>query len=478
MTYFEGFVSTVRGLHGYESLMPSHYISIIFLLFSSFLMGCGNSTGLSTEELETSVASMTRTDVTESSDDGVGSRDIVDRSQGYGSALQSAIMKNQEFAAAVRRYRGAVASIEVAESARRPQITTSATAGGIFEGGDISETSSGVAGNISLSQLIYDGGQTRADIAGATAQAFAARANIAVTGNEVGRDAALAWIDLWQANAQIALLQERINEISPSLDRLERLISSGIVDRAVLAAAQRQFLDLKLEEDNLQASQRDAQERFNRYYGERPRSIPAPQRLFSDAELAQTANTWPDSPALIAAAGELIAAERAVDAAQAELRPTVNLRTGGNSPLGENDEPDFNVGVVLQYTLGDGGRRESEIKRLSKQLQADRATFEDTKSATRVEVETSLARHRALRKNIPTLKDQIQELDVERSTLRSQITSGQSDFRRLIEAEILYYRTRSRLIEIRGELAAMEINMVSTTGQLVEKLGINIKAIP
>ena len=383
--------------------MSSSHVVVASVASLALLVGCGSGKP-SSEELEKTAAAMVRSDVTLSPEEGVGERKIVDRSQGYKTALRSAILENQRFAASVRRYRGAAASIKVAQSARRPQITTSATAGGIFEGGDISETSGGVAGNISLSQLIYDGGQTRANIAQATAQAFAARANIAEAGNEVGRDAALAWIDLWQANAQIALLQERISEISPSLDRLERLISNGIVDRAVLAAAQRQFLDLKLEEDNLQASLRDAQERFKRYYGERPRSIPAPQRLFSDAELARTANTWPDSPALIAAAGELIAAERAVDAAQAEMRPTVNLRTGGNSPLGENDEPDFNVGVVLEYAIGDGGRRRSEIKRLDEQLEAGRATFEDTKSATRVEVETSLARHRALRRNIPTLK--------------------------------------------------------------------------
>jgi outer membrane protein TolC len=458
--------------------MSSSHIVVVSVASLALLVGCESGDALSSEELEASVASMTRSDVTWSPDEGVGAREVVDRSQGYATALRSAILENQEFAASVRRYRSAAARIRVAQSGTRPQITSNATAGGIFEGGDISGTSTGAAGEINLSQLIYDGGQTRANIAGATAQAFAARANIAVAGNEVGRNAARAWIDLWEADAQIVLVEERLNEIGPFLDRLERLVANGIVNRALLAAAERQFLDLKLEEEDLQAALRDAQERFNRYYGERPRSIPAPQRLFSDTELAQTANTWPDSPALIAAAGELIAAERAVDAAQAEMRPTVSLRTGGNSPLGQAEEPDFNVGVVLQYTLGDGGRRKAEIERLEEQLEAGRATFEDTKSATRVEVETSLSRHRALRSNIPILEEQIRQLDVERSTLRSQITSGQSDFRRLIEAEILYYRARARLIGVRGLLAVLEITMTSTTGQLVDKLGININAIP
>lgn len=444
----------------------------------ALLVGCQNSNVLSSQELATSVAAMTHSDVTRPADeDETEPRDAVDLSQGYRSALRSAILENQEFAASVRRYKGADASIRVAQSARRPQIDTSATIGGIIEGGDVDSSEGGAAVDVSLSQLIYDGGRTRANIAGATAQAYAARANVAVAGNEVGRDAALAWNDLWQANSQIALLRERLDEVGPLIGRIEQLISNGMVDRAVLAASKRQFLDLKLEEENLQATLRDAQERFNRYYRDRPRSVSAPKRLLSDAELAQAANIWQDSPALIAAAAELIAAERAVAAAQAEMRPTVSLRTGATSPLGETDNPNFNAGLVLQYKFGDGGRRKAEIERLGEELKAGRATFEDTKSATRVEVETTLSQHRALRQSLSILKSQIQELDVERKTLRSQITSGQSDLRRLVESEILYYRVRSRRIGLRGELAALEITLASVTGQFINKLAIDIDTL-
>ena len=459
--------------------MPASPRPFLSLLASgaalALLAGCQAPGGLSSEELAASVAAMTHGDVTRPAEgEAAGPRDAVDLSQGYRAALRTAILENQAFAASVRRYRGADAGIRVAQSATRPQIDSSATLGGIVEGGDVSDSDAGAAGNITLSQLIYDGGRTRADIAGATARAYAARANVAVAGNEVGRDAALAWNDLWQANARIALLRDQIDEVSPLVERIEQLISNGLIDRAVLAAAKRQFLDLKLEEETLTAALRDAQERFNRYYRDRPRSVSAPPRLLSEAELARTSRIWPDSPALIAAAAELISAERAVAAAQAELRPTLSLRTGASSPLGETDAPNFNAGLVLQYTFGDGGRRKAEIERLDEDLQAGRARFEDTKSETRVEVDTTLSRHRALRQSLAVVKAQIEELDVERKTLRSQITSGQSDMRRLVEAEILYYRARSRHISLRGDIAELEITLASLTGQLTEKLDIKI----
>lgn len=449
---------------------------LLSLLAPVFLLGCQNPPGFSDQELATSVAAMTTGDVTLPSDAPQDvERAAIGQDQGYGAALREAIIENQQFAAAIRQYRESAAGIKIAQSDRRPQVGGSATAGGVGGGGEDDVTFGGAL-DVSLSQLIYDGGAVRSNIAGATARAYAARAEVAVSGNEVGREAARAWIDLWLSKSQLALLNERINEVSPMIDRIQRLITSGIIDRAALAAAQRQFLDLKLEEERLNADLRSARERFDRYYRDRPASVPAPQRLFSDAELQRMSTTWPDSPALISAAAGLIANEQAVEAAEAETRPNVALRAGARSPIRETDEPDVNVGVVLQYDFYNGGRKRARIEQLTEQLEAGRESFEDLKSGTRVEIETALSRHRSLRGTISVLQEQIRELDTERKTLRSQITSGQADFRQLVESEVLYYRAQARLLDVRGELTALEITMASQTGQLTEKLNIDIDA--
>lgn len=441
------------------------------------LAGCQSADVLSREELDTTVAAMTRSDVTRPPGEEDVARQSVDLSQGYREALRTAVLENPEFIASVRRYKGADAGIRVVQSAMRPQFSTSLTAGGITERGRSGVTTAAGA-DVTLSQLIFDGGQTRADIAGATAEAYAARANIAVAGNEVGQAAAQAWIDLWQVNAQIALLNERISEVSPLIERIERLIASGIVDRASLAAAQRQFLDLKLEEERFQSELSTARDRFNRYYGDRPRSIPAPKRLFTNSEISGMSNSWQDSPALIAAAAELIAAERAVDAAEAQLRPRVNLRAGVNSPLqSSSNRENATLGINLEHVFGDGGRRKAEIERRTEQLQAGRSAFEDTKESTLVEVENVLADHQSLRETISILESQIRELDTERNTLRSQITSGQADIRQIVETEVIYYRARARLIGVRGELTSLEVIMASLTGQLIDKLAIDVDAL-
>lgn len=457
------------------SFRPLSWLPVGILALAA---GCASVDGPSSEQIDASVAAMTRSDVTRGPGAPQGPRPAILQGQGYSGALRGAIVENRQFAAAVRQYREATAGIAISQSDRRPQVTASATGGGVAGGDDDpTDVTFGGAVDVSLSQLIYDGGAVRANIDGAVVRAYAARANVAVAGNEVGRDAALAWIDLWQANAQLALLGERIGEVAPMIDRIDRLITSGIIDRAALAAAQRQFLDLKLEEERQQAALRNARERFDRYYRARPASVPAPQALFSDADLNRLSTRWPDAPAVIAAAAEVIATERAVDAARARLRPTVALRAGVRSLIEDTDEPNANVGLVLQYDFNDGGRRQARIRQLTEQLEAGRASFEDLKSGTRVEIETALSRHRSLRSTIAVLQEQIRELDIERKTLRSQITSGQADFRQLVESEVLFYRAQARLLEVRGELTTLEVTIASLTGQLIRKLDIDIDAL-
>lgn len=441
------------------------------------LLAACDSSAPSMDELDASVTAMTREDVTRDPGDETSMSTAVDLDSGYSSALRTAIVENQRLSSAIRRYREAEADIRVSQSDARPQVTASVTAGGFAEEDNLTndlEFNTGAASNVSLSQLIYDGGATRANVDGATAQAYAARANISATGNEVGRNAASAWIDFWQAKAQLALLQSRLREVSPTIERIERLIANGIVDRASLAAAQRQFLDLELEEERQKFALQDATERFNRYYGDRPDSITAPQRLFSNEEVAQMARSWQDSPALISAAAELIVAERALEAARAETRPTLRARAGVNSPFSDADEAEGNIGIVLEHTFGDGGRRQANIERLDNRLQANRAAFEDTKSESQVEAETTLSRHQSLRSTIPVLEEQIEALDTERKTLRSQITSGQAQLRELVESEVLHYRAQARLIQIRGDLSNLEIILASQIGRLTEKLNVDV----
>ena len=456
--------------------MSAKYLFALPVVAAMTLAGCETSNTSGLDALDETVLEMTRTDVTRRSN-GAAARPTIDHTAlGYRTALRASVLASSEFHAAVRRFRESEAGIQLAQSGARPQVSGGVTIGAIG-GGDRSGIDTGAAANLSLSQLLFDGGETRANIEGATAQAYSARAAIAITGNDVAMRAATAWRDLWQATTQLAMLQEQVSEAESLLERIQRLISSGIVDRAAFASGQRQLLDLKLEQESLQAARRDAQQRFNRYFGSRPTSLPAPDRLFTDAELSRFVSNWQDSPLLIKAAAELIVAERAVDAVRAEIRPNVSLQAGAQSALDNSDRPEGNIGVVVRHVFVDGGRRAAQLTQREEALAAAREAFEAQKDDLNVEAETSLSRHRSLRASVSVLQAQLRELETERDTLRSQITSGQANLRQLVEAEVTFYRTRARLLEIRGDIAALELTIVASAGQLPERLGVDIGSL-
>lgn len=456
--------------------MSSKYLLTLPVVVAMTLAGCEMSSAPGLDALDNAVLERTQTDVTQRSDGTSGRPKINHAELGYRRALRAAILDSPEFHASIQRFRESEAGISVAQSGARPQVSGGATAGAIG-GGDRSDVETGVAANLTLSQLLFDGGETRANIEGATARAYSARAGVDVAGNDVALRAAMAWRDLWQATTQLAMLQEQVSEAELILSRIQRLISSGIVDRAAFASGQRQLLDLKLEQERLLASRRNAQQRFNRYFGTKPASVPAPDRLFTDAELARFVQNWRNSPQLIQAAAELISAERAVDAVKAEVRPNVSLQAGAQTPLDSADSADGNVGVVVRHVFLDGGRRAARLEQREQALAAARETFEAQKDELSVQAETALTQHRSLRASVSVLQAQIRELEIERDTLRSQIASGQANLRQLVETEVIFYRTRAQLLETRGNIADLELNIVAGAGQLPEKLGVGIDAL-
>ncbi|HCH19969.1 MAG TPA: hypothetical protein DEX33_01110, partial [Cellvibrionales bacterium] len=78
----------------------------------------------------------------------------------FDKAILQAVEANEAYRAARSFERELVASIGVAESVRRWQIAATSTIGGVRERGGTkpSKTTTGIAGGIQASQLIYDGG--------------------------------------------------------------------------------------------------------------------------------------------------------------------------------------------------------------------------------------------------------------------------------------------------------------------------------
>ncbi|TCP61079.1 outer membrane efflux protein [Rhodovulum bhavnagarense] len=286
---------------------------------------------------------------------------------------------------------------------------------------------------------------------GATAEALAARAERVAQGNALALEAARAWIDTWQFDARLRLLRSRTDEMNRLIAQIERMASNGMIDRGALESARHQVIDIALEQTRLEADLNEARVRYARFFN-RPLGQPArPSDLASSPEVRTAAKSWQQSPQLHRAAAELIVAQTGVERATAAFRPRARFQAGVTSPMEQEESTDLSVGLVLEYTFGDGGRRRSELDSARARHAAAEAQLADAQRALKAEIDASLDQLDAIERSMPLVARQITLSASEAKTARSQIATGQTNLRQLIEAEIENYRAQDRHIAMQAE---------------------------
>lgn len=393
-------------------------------------------------------------------------------SDGFKAALVQAVQTSPTYRAALAEEQEAAFRVGVAESARNTQLDANGNVGSIREFGTDGTTSSGAAGGLSLSRLVSDGGESVAAINRATAEALGARAERVALANDLALEIADAWIDAWQYDARLMLLRSRTQAMDTLVGQIERMATNGMLDRAALDAARREIVGVQLDETRLQANLADAAVRFQRHFRQPPRDVGAPEEVLTPSAARAQAKAWRSAPVLEAKAATVIAARYAVEEAEAAFSPRIRFQTGVNSPLETEDPTTGSLGLGLDYSMLDGGRRENQLEAAKARRAVLEGQLRDAQIALEAEVEVALAQLAGIERSMPLVARQIVLSESESVAVRSQIATGQSNLRQLIDAEIENYRARDRQIAMQAEHQALLLTIAARTGALGQSIGL------
>ena len=432
-----------------------------------FLASCDAPTEMS--DMRTTVEERLTTYASEAP--GAG-REPIALTQGLSPALRTAVSINEGYLGALALEAEALGQMGVVKSARRPQITGNANVGGIRETGTNADTTTGVAGGVNLSQLIYDGGASASAMNRTTALALSAQAGRITQGNEIALSAARAWINLWQYSERLRLMQARTSEIDTLVAQIERMAINGMLDKASLENAQGQIVDIKLEESLLIAGQTEAQVLFQRFFNAKPVNVTKPSELVSAVQARSLAQDWQTAPSLQRQAAELLAAQAAVGEAKSAFKPRALLQAGARLPLESGDSTDFTFGLSLEYSFSDGGRRIRQLEAAEARVSATDAKLSDAQRGLQAELQAGLTRLASIERAMPLLSDKLRLSRSEAETLRSQMLTGQSNLRQLVEAEIEIYRAQDQQIAMQAERQTLLLTIASRTGILSRLVGL------
>jgi outer membrane protein, adhesin transport system len=466
-------------LHEFAAITKRRRMSSKLLAFGilTALSGCGESPAdlaVVSEAVSTAIAQTNSLQAGRSGG-------AVKLSEGVRSAVVQAVKENDAYRAAVVAEAEASAQIAIARSAREPLVSGNSTIGGLRESGaSQGQTSIGAAVGVNVSQLLYDGGESAASVDRAAAQALVVQSERLVLGNELALQVARAWTDVWQYDKRLLLLQTRTSEIGTLVAQIDRLAANGMIDRASVESVRRQIADIDLEEVRLAADRQDARIRFKRYFGALPEPLSVPAELISvsQAREAVEVRDWQQAPVLRRAAAELLGARSSLVSAQAALGPRAVIQAGIQSPTSQGDSTDTSIGVALQYTFGDGGRRRAQIDAAQARVNMLDARLSEAQATLSADIDTALARLTAIEHSMPLMEDQLRLSEAEAETARSQLATGQSSIRQLVEAEIATYRARDRQIAMQAEKVNLQLAIASLTGALGRVVGLDASETP
>lgn len=376
-----------------------------FLVGALLLAGCDASRGTGDADLRQAVRDAGSGGSVEMAHSVHGSAirfDIHHEALGHAIAMSPAVR-----AARMRLDEGSALMAEL-RSGSRTQLTASATAGGVAELEGSGDRRAGGGLEMNASRLLYDGGRLAARVDAAGARRIGQEAEVLAIASETGRDAALAWIAVWQARSRLALLGESLTRARPLLAQVEEVIAAGALDRTAGLSLRRRMLDIEAREAELRSDLRVALREFERFFGTLPPGdLAAPGALSTPADLERIVARLDSAPRIVLAAAEIVASDRDLSAARAEARPVVRAGARLSNPLTARSEPEVGIGLTLEHDFGGRGRTQARIAAAESRLEESRSRFEELRGSLGVALGGAFERLTSLRGTAASLDGQL-----------------------------------------------------------------------
>ena len=318
-------------------------------------------------------------------------------------ALALAYETNPQLAGARAGVRAVDEGVAQANSAWRPSVNATGSYGvqnGVVHGFASAFNSHPLIGSVSVTEQIFRGGRTYAEVGRAIALVHSARAELADTERGVLLDAVGAYLDVVRDDRILALNQENERTLQAELDAARTQHGAGAVTRTDVDQAQAR---LARAQSDLATAQRQliaSREAFDAVIGrpagtldQQPPLPPMPASL--DAARGIGASR---SPKIVQAQADWRAADYAVDDALGALLPQLSisgqyqyLRDAAGTNVFATKQPQTIMSITGQVTVPiyQGGGEEATIRR-AKELRgqsqlaiatAQRAVWQDVGNA-------------------------------------------------------------------------------------------------
>jgi len=349
-------------------------------------------------------------------------------------------------------------NVAIAKSNYRPQITGSYDASR-SRAPTSGYRTSGTVG-IQLNQMLFDGFQTKNNVAAAETQVYAQRENMRNDEQNTLYSAVSAYMDVYQ-NRQIAVLREKnLAAMNEQVRAARARLDVGEGTRTDVAQAEASRSTAVAELNSARANVKSAEATYVRIVGAQPDRLAA-------AAAAKNLPKSPNEAFAVAQAGHpgILATQYAVNAAgynvkakEGAMLPTVGLSAGASrldtyagSTVGDGNSASVGIGVTIPiYT---GGRTSAQIRQSKEQLGQARIEVDVVRDQVREAIGSAWSQLEAARASVKANRD--------------GIAAAQLALDGVIEERKVGQRTTLDVLNAQNDLTAAEITLVQSEHDVV-----------
>lgn len=333
---------------------------------------------------------------------------------------------------------------------------------------------------ISLTQLLFDGGVASSAIRGAGVDRLRAYYDLADISESVTLGVTRAYLDLLRYRELVTLATENYAEHKRTSDMLQERSDAAVARRSDLEQALGRLAQAEAALVDETTSLRNAAVRYQRLVGVMPPAqLPAWPETQKFAKLPGSADETlkagiQSNPALRAALQAIRAADEAVAGRKAAYMPRVDARISArtdNNLSGVRGDTDRKVAeIVLQQNIYRGGADAARETQATELAARARAQFDQTCRQVGENLSVAFKDTYTIDEQVRLLDDRRLATEKTRVAYRQQFDIGQRTLLDLLDTQSEYFESQRSYTNARYDQMAAEARTLASMGKLVAHL--------
>ena len=392
-------------------------------------------------------------------------------------ALAAAYLNNPTLQASRASLRATDESLPQAKDGWRPSISLTGTQGRsnqtIRTAGTSSNNDRGFwSTELSVTQNIYEGGGTEADINTAEANIMSARASLLSTEQSILLQAATAYLDVVRDQAVLELNIQNEARLEKQLEATRDRFEVGEVTRTDVAQAESRVSGARADRIDSQGTLETSKAVYEQIIGEKPQATSSPAIELSlpvsreeAIEMAQQKN-----PSVVAAQYDHKAAVSTIRGEYADLLPSLDIEgsvsKSRNTSSDDRTVKDATVTATLTVPLYQQGAAHSEVRE-AKQSAAQAAREID--EARRSAIESATSGWETLQSSlaqIAAFEDEVRATTIALEGVEQEAAVGSRTVLDVLDAEQELLDARVSLVRSKRDELVARFELMAATGSL------------